>query len=384
MSEALIRARTKLVLTHPFFGCLLLSCKMTEDNSVPTAATDGKDLFYNAKFIASLKHEELMGLLAHEVGHKMFMHMSRKGQRDMRIWNVAADYAINIIIKEAGLILPAGARFDAQYANMTTEAIYDIIKQKVDDQRAKNDAGGNSDALSQALDDGEDIPDHLKEGQQLSAAEQSELEADIKTQIAQAASIAKQAGKLPDSIARLVASVLEPKVDWRKQLREFVLETAKSDYTFRRPSRRLMAHDLYMPSLTGTEMPPFALAFDTSGSIYEDQKTLEIFVAEINGVIQDCSPASVTVVYADSKVAGFQELEQDEEFVPALKGGGGTAFSATFDWLEEHETDFAGIIYFTDLEVSDFGFTDTPTMWAVHGNSSPQDPPFGTVIILED
>lgn len=380
MSEALKKARTHLVLKHPFFGCLLLSCKMTEDNSIPTAATDGKDLYYNTDFIGKLKHEELMGLLAHEVSHKMFLHVPRKGSRDMRLWNVAGDFAINLILKECGLILPAGALYDEKFKGMTSEAIYDLLKDKIDE---KTKGGASEDNALKGELNGGDLPDHLKEGPELSEAEQAELEADIKTQIAQASAMARAAGKLPDSIARIVNDVLKPKVDWKKQLREFILETAKNDYTFRRPNRRLMAHDLYMPSLTGTEMPPFALAFDTSGSIYGNQDSLETFVAEINGIIADCSPLSVVVVYADTKVAHSQELEQGELLEPEIKGGGGTAFSETFDWLNEHETDFAGIIYFTDLYCSDFGETDTPTLWAVYDNPKPSEPPFGQVVQIE-
>jgi len=383
MSLKLDKAKTQLVLHHPFFGSLLLGCNITEDNSIETAATDGKDIVYNSKFLESLKAEEISGLLAHEVSHKMFMHVARKYERDHMIWNVAGDFVINLILKDAGLILPAGALYDKQFEDMNADEVYAIIENKVQKHKDENPGDEHRKAVKSAI-NGEDIPDHLLEGKPMSAAERSELEADIKTEVAQAASIARQRGLLPDSIKKLVNEVLKPKVDWKRILRDFILETLSGDLTYQRPDRHMLAHDLYMPSESGMEMPPFALVFDTSGSIYSAQNTVNTFVAEINGIIEECSPAEVVVVYADSNVCHSQELEQDEILLPELKGGGGTAFSNSFQWLEEHETAFAGIIYFTDLFVSDFGDTDTPVLWAVHGNSNPQTPPFGQIVLIED
>lgn len=392
MSLELKKARTKLVLNHPFFGCLLLNCKMQPDESVESAATDGQDIFYNEAYLTKLKHEEIMGLLAHQVGHKMFMHTSRLQNREVKIWEMATDYVINGILKAEGMILPAGFLHNTDYADMSAEEVYKKLKEETDNQQ-KKDSGSAGDAESEGRDQalskatgGGAVPNHLKEEKSRTQAEQTELEGQIKSQIAQAAQMAKQAGKLPASIAGMITAILAPKVSWRKQLRDFVTETAKSDYTFRRPNRRMMAHDLYMPSLTGDEMPPLALIFDTSGSIYGDQKTLNTFISEINSIIADCRPMSVVVAYADTRVVHHQELEQGEELVPELKGGGGTAFGPAIRWIDEYEEEFAGIIYFTDLYASDFGFSDTPTMWAVYDNKNAKqsDVPFGRVILIED
>jgi len=382
MSDKLKKAKTKLVLTSPFFGCLLLGCNITADESVETAATDGLDIFYNPNYIKTLKYEEIMGLLAHQVGHKMFLHASRKQVREEKLWEIATDYVINHILTEDNLVLPAGFLHNSKYAGKTSEEVYKLLEEEANNDQEKNKSE-RDDAIEQAI-DGKTAPDHLKKPPQQSAAERIEAEAEIKTQMAQAAQMAKQAGKLSESLAQFITEQLQPKVDWKKQLREFIMETAKNDYTYRRPNRRMMAHDMYLPSLTGNEMPPFAIAFDTSGSIYHDQKLLNTFVAEINSIIEDCSPSSVTVVYADSRVKGHTELEQGDLLVPNLQGGGGTAFSDTFNWIEAHETDFAGIIYFTDLYVRDYGESDTPTLWACYGNPNPPEVPFGQVIKIEE
>lgn len=392
MSVKLQRAKTKLVLSHPFFGCMLLSCRMIETDQVPTAATDGRDLYYNPKFISSLKYEEVMGLLAHEVMHKVFMHAFRRKSRNPKLWNIACDYAINLILKDEDFILPEGGLLDKQYAGMTSDEIYNKILEEAMDKAANgqsdNGGGGGSsqeEAIEIYLGGLDEIPDHLKEkAQALTPAEQHELESDIKTQIAQAAQQAKQAGKLPASVSQLVGELLKPKVDWKKQLRDFIQQTAKTDYTFRRPNRRTLVHDLYLPSMTGDEMPNIVIAFDTSGSIYGAKKTTAAFVTEINSIIEDCCPAKVDVVYADAAVCHTQELAKHETLIPELKGGGGTAFSETFRWIDNLDEKPAAILYFTDLYVSDYGNTDIPTLWCCYDNSSPPEPPFGTVVIIDE
>ena len=127
MSEAqqkFTRARSQLLLKQPFFGTLCLRLKPIETEEVPTAGTDGKRLLYNPKFFLSLTGQQRVGLLAHEVMHVVFMHMVRLHERDPYLWNVAGDYVINLVVRDAGLQLPQTDLIDDKYANMTTDQIY--------------------------------------------------------------------------------------------------------------------------------------------------------------------------------------------------------------------------------------------------------------------
>ena len=56
---------------------------------------------YNTKFIDSLTPKEAEFLFGHEVLHNVFEHMLvRIGDRDPQLWNIAADYAVNQILKD--------------------------------------------------------------------------------------------------------------------------------------------------------------------------------------------------------------------------------------------------------------------------------------------
>ena len=63
------KARTTLLLDHPFFGSLLFRLKGRESRSIATMATDGVSLYYNPKFVDMLNSATLAGVLAHEVMH---------------------------------------------------------------------------------------------------------------------------------------------------------------------------------------------------------------------------------------------------------------------------------------------------------------------------
>ena len=103
------KARVKLVLgkdaSSVFFASLTLRLQPVVDWECDTAATDGKRLTYSPEFINKLDPQEVIGLLAHEVMHCAMGHPIRRGHREAQKWNVAADLAINHVLREAGFSL---------------------------------------------------------------------------------------------------------------------------------------------------------------------------------------------------------------------------------------------------------------------------------------
>lgn len=94
-------------------------------------ATDGTTVFYNPGFVDSLSTAELVGVLAYEVMHPALQHHTRRGDREARRWNMAADYAINPLLVDAGLTLPADALRDDRFQNMSAERIYNLLADDV-------------------------------------------------------------------------------------------------------------------------------------------------------------------------------------------------------------------------------------------------------------
>src|SRR5262249_20793082 len=101
IGRKLTRARTQILLSQPFFGTLCLRLKLIA-GAVPTMATDGQRIVYAPAFVNSLQPAELEAVLAHEVLHCALGHHCRRGQRDPRLWNEAADLAINPLLVANG------------------------------------------------------------------------------------------------------------------------------------------------------------------------------------------------------------------------------------------------------------------------------------------
>ena len=99
--EKLITARVGLLLRASFFGNLATRLKLVNaDEWCPTAATDGRNFYYNSRFVNDLKPKEVEFLFGHEVLHCVYDHMGRRGDRDAQLWNIADDYCVNADLKK--------------------------------------------------------------------------------------------------------------------------------------------------------------------------------------------------------------------------------------------------------------------------------------------
>src|SRR5476651_641816 len=129
IERKLTRARTQLLLNQPFFGTLCLRLKLVA-GELPTMATDGRRIVYDPAFVAELTAAELEAVLAHEVLHCALGHHCRRGGRDPRLWNEAADLAINPILVSNGFTLPEGALLDPAFDNLSAEEIFARLLQR--------------------------------------------------------------------------------------------------------------------------------------------------------------------------------------------------------------------------------------------------------------
>lgn len=399
--EKMQKARAALVLDQPFFGSLALKTKLIEDPmeyiqppEQRTMYTDGVSIGFCPTFVNALPMEQLKGVLCHEVMHLANGHQCRRQDRENSRWNIAADFSINHLIKAAGMVLPPDHLDNAAFHNLEAEAIYNQLPQSQgggQGQGKGNGAGGDKGqagkpAQNSNLGDpgkcGEvrDLPG--KDGQPASEADKAQNAQDWKVATQQAAQAAKMAGKLPGALARYVDELLEPVVDWREALRQFVDRVARNDYTWARPNARYFSRGLILPSLYNKEIPPLVVAVDTSGSI--TKKDLQQFASEIDDIL-DQYPTTLTVVYCDTKVQASEEFTAETRPVRLhAKGGGGTKFSPVWKWIEENAAETpAAIIYLTDLCCSDYGNEPAPpVLWVNTGGYKAAPPPFGEVVRL--
>ena len=374
LDKRLSKAKTSLILEHPFVGVIALNMKMTfseatpEGMPVPTATTNGKRVVFNPDFVGSLTDEELKFLVAHECMHPMLEHNYRRHERDHKKWNAAADYVINklLVDDKIGKMPEIGLISDELYnaGGGTSDGIYKLLPDNDDDG-----GGTGGDGPSQ-LDNCED-----GEGTQ---QERDQDAAIWKVKVAQAAQAAKMMGKLSAGMERLVNEVLNPKVDWRDVLQRFTEKCRNDTRSWARPNRRFLSQGLYLPSMDGEVMGELVFAIDCSGSIGQDE--INQFAAEVTIVHEDHKPSAIHVVYFDSKVCHYDVFGRDDEVAICGHGGGGTAFSPVFQYLEDHDIEPVATIFLTDLCCNDFGEQPAyPVLWV---SNHSEEAPWGEVVMM--
>jgi len=356
----LAKAKTALILEHPFIGTIALNLPFVFDENIPTASTNGKRIKFNPEFVDSLTDEEVKFLVAHECLHPMLEHNYRRGERQPRRWNMAADYVINQLLTgdNVGRMPKMGLHDPAIYnaGGGTSEGIYNILPE---------------DPEGDPLDDCED-----GEG---SPAEQAQQQAEWKVKVAQAAQAAKMMGQMSENMQRLVDEVLTPKVDWRDVLHRFLVKARTDERSFARPNRRFISQGIYLPTVSGESMGELCFAVDCSGSI--DQDTINQFAAEIAKVKDDLMPTRIHVVYFDSEVSHSESYGTDDALDIKPHGGGGTDFAPVFTYMQQHSIEPVACVFLTDLCCDSFGDTpDYPVLWVTtHSGTAP----FGEVVEMK-
>jgi hypothetical protein len=156
--EEKFRKRLDLVLfgfshNFPFLAVLSERCRysLTKNSFFcPTACVDKNGhIFFNYNFVEKLTNEQFLLIVAHEIFHFVFEHSPRLGERDPNIWNVAADYAINLMLFYQfnsnmkffldGIVFDdswkSGDVNQHKYGGMAVEPIYEDLKKDPDSNK---------------------------------------------------------------------------------------------------------------------------------------------------------------------------------------------------------------------------------------------------------
>ena len=68
VQDRIIVARVGLLLRHPFFGNMATRLRIQcADEWCPTAAVDGRNLYFNTQFFNALSNREIEFVIAHEI-----------------------------------------------------------------------------------------------------------------------------------------------------------------------------------------------------------------------------------------------------------------------------------------------------------------------------
>ena len=353
--DKLSKAKARLNHRSPFFATLLLRTEVVISDAIPYAATDGDRIYFNPDFLDECSVEDVMSVLAHEVGHNVFLHSLRLCGRDPDLWNISGDHVINLVLEDQGFLspkpLPGGWLADRKYTNWETDRVYMDLWRNPPPPQPGNGGGqgdpgdGDADNDGNPSSGGSPSPadGHKRCGMHgdvlppkaQTPEERNKAEERMKQRVASAASMARMAGKLSGSLERLVSELLDPRVPWTDVLRDYMLRTVKNREDWSKRNRRFRT--VVLPTRFDRSMGPMFFIPDTSGSMFGDD--MEKICSEMAHCASQVQPESIRVLWADTEVKGEQVFSASEFDYKALQpvGGGGTDMRVPLQHVEQFD-----------------------------------------------
>ena len=393
--DKLTTARVGLLLKAPFFGNMATRMQLIEaDEWCPTAATNGRNFYYNTKFVQKLSVKKLEFLFGHEICHCVFDHFGRVGSRDRQLSNIAQDYAVNQILVDERIgekITEVKICYDAKYRGMAWEEIYDELYEKAEKISMPDLLKQLGDLLDEHINEDGSGPGKEGDGEgkgkgmpTMTKEEAQQIRDEIKEAMIQSAAAAG-AGKTPAGIQRLIKDMTEPKISWRDLVRQEIQSIIRNDYTFSRPSRKGQMSGAILPGMKEATTIDVGICIDMSGSIGEEDAT--VFLSEVKGIMDQYEDFKINLWCFDTAIYNHKEISQDnshdlEEYEP--QGGGGTDFEVNWDFMKDNGIAPKKFIMFTDgYPCGSWGDEDyCDTIFIVKGNTS-AEAPFGQTVIYE-
>jgi len=365
--ERITKIKIKLLSEYPFFGVLALYFNYEFRDDIESAATDGRSIFFNKNWIKKLTNGEVAWVTAHEIMHNALNHFERRKGRNLELFNVAADYAIHSILKDFEdfyFKMPEKALYSKMFKKMCAEDIYQYLiinKIKVDIPF--------------------DFDDH-------SLWDSSITQAEWDSRLLSAAKLAASRGKEEPTgiIKNILNKITPPKKDWRSLLNELIIPET-FDYSFCPSDKRYSDSDFVIPDFNSSEETVENIAFfiDISGSVKESE-VIEVY-SEILGCINQFGNLKGYLGYFNNRVKNFTSFENIQDVLKnAPIKGGGTNFSAPFEYIRNNNLEVETIVVLTDGMAE---FPDDvlyiPTLWIIN-NERDKDikAPFGLTVNLKE
>lgn len=377
--------KRKVIALYPFFGSIAADVEYQETEDIKSIKSDGRNIFYNPKYMSCLSAADQILVLAHELCHIAFEHTARGKGKDPMIWETATDAVINQMLKRDGLDIIAGGIDYPEAIDYDAEQYYEILlKEKLDMELLfgklegqENPAGGGGNGeqppeSDDSEDDSEDEDNNDESDQVLLPAEDdSDNEDSEDDEHALVEEKESKAGNAVNRDTRIVEEIgnCQPVIDWRLILLDTINYGVDWSYT-----NAVLENGIVRPVLEEMPVPETEIVLDTSWSV--DEELLRNFLRECKNIL---TFSKLKAGCFDTVFYGFHDIRtvQDIENMP-FQGGGGTDFNVA---AEAFTLRVDNRIIFTD------GQAPMPdkflkAIWVVYGDET-IEPAGGTVIHIK-
>lgn len=356
MREAMLH----LLLKQPFYGYVAASVTVEESEDIATLKMQNDSalvLQYNRKWYESLSYEKAIGVIIHELLHIILLHPYRREGRNMLLWTVACDMAVNEHIPVE--FLPDNS--------ITVETVAREIGEKIPEYRSAEyyyDVISASESQFSFFERKDDIRIVTGSGDEFSANKQMEDEASeinknaLKCMMSELIEQAQFEGEIPGKVSSIIADIYKSdSVNWRNVLRRFLTGRGKTvkRKSFKRESKRF-------DNLPGNKRMlgiNALIALDESGSISDKQ--LSTFYGELLK-IKKVTGASLDITQFDTEATVPIPIERYVREKKRIKNGG-TDYRPVFELADNMK--MALLIIFTDGEGTAPEETNQKVVWVI-------------------
>jgi len=405
----MLTARERVAKRNPFFASILFGANLVESKSHKTVWSDGVDIFFNPAYVDDAANDKYMeGVLLHTVLHCAMMHPARRRYRDNKMWNEACDFPVNKVVEDY-FPMPRDALRDNKLAELSAEAVYEILQQQEEKQQKKEDKEGkdggkgksekgkgkpqkgkgkgqpqdgegdeeeDQDGEGEGEGNGDEEGDGEAPGTMFETTPEEREAADRQWKRTVASALEKSPpGTLPGNLQRLIGDLFpKEKIDWKDLIRDMSRDAkSKATRTWTRPNRRRLGNDEYMPGYGNDNVYKLVMCLDVSGSV--SQKMIQEMCEEAASLLNQDLVSHVTLISVDTQIQNTLEAKSEEDIIGwNAGGGGGTDFNSAMTEIGKME-DVIGCIFLTDMYTSSFGpQPDFPVVWVDWAGSGAKAP----------
>ena len=406
VEEQLDLDRHRLQQKFPFVGNFLMRLETEAGfwEDIPTACTNGKNIYVNALFYQGLTEDERLFVLAHEAFHCIMMHFLRVQNRDKYIWNIATDLEIHFLLTKEKMIAPFVLPHEKDWDGLSAEQIYEILIKEVQNlksfslksgkelsnnkEKGTSNIGSDSDnesengsgngSTSNSSDDEDESENGSEDGKSPSFSRKLKESKNIKSSgkckgLDEGFDRTIYDGKNPndnekfdaDEVENEIVSKLKSTIDTVERSRGYVPGAARGiveKFSKREINWRQMLSQFVTNCYTGNRkwLPPnkrhvyrglylpsmrdeilkAVVAIDTSGSCVGD---LGKFFSELTGLLNSFGKYEITVIQCDADIQSVEKFDENCN-VPNDKEWKSYGFGGT---------DFCPVFEYVDKNIND-------------------------------
>jgi predicted metal-dependent peptidase len=307
-------------------------------------------------FIEGITAKELIYVIIHEMMHYVSGHTIRRGDRNPKIYNIAADHCINDRINndirnnklfESYVKMPRDAVIIDEFreVNTSTEEVYDWLLQN---------GSFNEDESEFTLQNGQsfrtpsdllqiEISDITPEDVQKVNNMQSEIRSILASNMLK--------GSESSSLVEYIKKIVNVEIPWYVILENCIKSVAvhsQDNTTWKNVNKIYKALGYTLPSYDDEQtFNRIILVIDTSGSITQDD--LQQFGSVITQSLIFFN--RITIIQHDYEIKSVENYEKYEFNIEniKIKGRGGTSHKKVYEYIENEQDPIDMIIFLTDL-----------------------------------